>query len=145
MQLFIEIEPMGAVRMTQKGKFTNKNAIRYLNYKNFLKWQAKTQAKGQKFEKNPLEVSMKFIMPVPDSWSKKKRSDAYGRYHMKKPDADNLVKGVFDSLNQIVWQDDNQVAKLSAIKVYGDKPGIEVLITELAEAVNYETGQDKDK
>lgn len=143
MELFIQIEPMGAVRMTQKGKFISKSAIRYLNYKNFIKWQAKQQGKGKVFEKEPLDVHIKFIMPVPESWSRKKQAAAYGRYHMKKPDTDNLVKGVFDSLNKIVWKDDNQVAKLSAVKVYGECPGIEVMIKGLSED-GHEADKDSD-
>lgn len=35
-----------------------------------------------------------------------------------KPDLDNLVKAVKDSLNGIVWKDDCQIVKLSAVKAY---------------------------
>lgn len=142
MIIVIPVEPMGAVRMTQRGKYMSKSAMKYLNYKAYLKHHAKIQAQGKQFDKQPLEVQIRFRMPVPASWSPKKRSAALGRYHMKKPDADNLVKGVFDSLNKIVWADDNQVAKLSAVKVYGEEPGIEVLIKELVEADSHESGPD---
>ncbi|MED4401332.1 RusA family crossover junction endodeoxyribonuclease [Metabacillus fastidiosus] len=54
-----------------------------------------------------------------------------GEYHTKKPDTDNLVKGVFDALNKLVWQDDNQVAKVTAVKSYGEVPGMEIVINEL--------------
>ncbi|MED4453083.1 RusA family crossover junction endodeoxyribonuclease [Metabacillus fastidiosus] len=54
-----------------------------------------------------------------------------GEYHTKKPDTDNLVKGVFDALNKLVWQDDNQVAKVTAVESYGEVPGMEIVINEL--------------
>ena len=78
-----------------------------------------------------LGVEIWFTMPIPKSWSKKKKVAAVGEYHVKKPDADNLVKGIFDSLNKIVWQDDNQVAKVTAINLYGESPCIEVSVREL--------------
>jgi Holliday junction resolvase RusA-like endonuclease len=129
--LFIPVEPMGAVRMTQMGKFKSPSARRYLLYKSHLQWQAKLQGKGEFYPSGPLEVDIKFIMPIPDSYSKKKKASLIGEYHIKKPDTDNLVKGVFDSLNKILWQDDNQVSKIKAIKVYGNSPRIEVEVKKL--------------
>lgn len=55
----------------------------------------------------PLHVSAQFIFQVksnPQSW------------RIKTPDIDNLVKMIFDAMNGIVYQDDKQVASLSAIK-----------------------------
>jgi Holliday junction resolvase RusA-like endonuclease len=129
--LFIPVEPMGAVRMTQMGKFKSPSARRYLSYKSHLQWQAKLLGKGKFFSSGPLEVHIRFIMSIPESYSKKKKASLIGEYHIKKPDTDNLVKGVFDSLNKILWQDDNQVSKVTAIKVYGETPGIEVEVKTL--------------
>jgi Holliday junction resolvase RusA-like endonuclease len=130
-KISIPVEPMGAVRMTRRGKFTSLKAQRYLAYKSHLQWQAKQQGKGKFFSSGPLEVFIWFTMPIPDSYSKKKKAGLIGEYHIKKPDTDNLVKGVFDALNKILWQDDNQVSKVTAIKVYGEIPGIEVEVLAL--------------
>jgi Holliday junction resolvase RusA-like endonuclease len=130
-KISIPVEPMGAVRMTRRGKFTNPKALRYLAYKDHLQWQAKQQRKGNFFSSGPLEVFIWFTMPIPDSYSEKKKTALIGEYHIKKPDTDNLVKGVFDALNKILWQDDNQVSKVTAIKVYGEKPGIDVEVRVL--------------
>ncbi|MGG3798628.1 RusA family crossover junction endodeoxyribonuclease [Metabacillus fastidiosus] len=78
-----------------------------------------------------LEVEISFMMPIPKSWSNVKRQQMVGEYHTKKPDADNLVKGVFDALNKLVWQDDNQVAKVTTVKSYGEVSGMEIVIKEL--------------
>ncbi|MED1942075.1 RusA family crossover junction endodeoxyribonuclease [Cytobacillus firmus] len=130
-KLNVQVEPMGAVRMTGRGKFIKPNAQRYLHYKNHIKWHTKKQLKGRKVLSGALAVEILFIMPIPGSWSKKKRDASVGEWHVKKPDTDNLVKGVFDSLNKIAWNDDNQVAKVTACKLYGESPGIEIIIREL--------------
>ena len=130
-KLSFPVEPMGAVRMTRRGKYISASAQRYLSYKSHIQWLAKQQLNDEFFADMALEVYILFVMPIPASWSKKKQREAAGRYHVKKPDADNLVKGVFDSLNKIVWKDDNQVAKVIAEKVYGEDPGIHVVINQL--------------
>lgn len=123
---------MGAVRMTRRGKFTSKSAQRYLSYKDAIKWHVLSQVKQREPLEGPLSVDVLFCMPIPQSWSKKKQRESVGEYHMKKPDADNLIKGVFDSLNKLVWQDDNQVAKMSAMKLYAEVPMIEVRVEAIA-------------
>ena len=48
---------------------------------------------------------------------------------------DNLVKFVLDSLNRVAYEDDGQVAVLSAAKLYtGDQARVEVHIRKLADA-----------
>ncbi|MGG3798009.1 RusA family crossover junction endodeoxyribonuclease [Metabacillus fastidiosus] len=131
LRLMIPVEPMGAVRMTGRGKYVKTNAQRYLAYKDQIKWITKQQLKGRKLLTGALEVEISFMMPIPKSWSNVKKQQAVGEYHTKKPDTDNLVKGVFDSLNKLVWQDDNQVAKVTAVKNYGEVPGMEIIIKEL--------------
>src|SRR4051812_2399697 len=71
----------------------------------------------------PLWVSMRFIMPKP------KRCD---RTHPSvRPDIDNLVKGVKDAANAVLWADDSQICEIKAVKLYdqsGGKPRIEILL-----------------
>ncbi|MDA7028635.1 RusA family crossover junction endodeoxyribonuclease [Bacillus sp. CLL-7-23] len=131
--LNIPVTPMGAVRMTGRGKFVNKNAQRYLAYKDFIKWEVKKQMKSEPFESGALHVDITFVIPIPKSWSKKKQQQSISTLHTKKPDIDNLIKGVFDALNKIAWKDDNQVSEVTACKKYGEKPGIEVQITRATE------------
>jgi Holliday junction resolvase RusA-like endonuclease len=47
-----------------------------------------------------------------------------------KPDADNIAKGICDSLNGLIWRDDSQVAGLLVSKYYSDNPRVEVSIME---------------
>ncbi len=58
-----------------------------------------------------------FLMPMPKSWSKKKRREMYLAPHESKPDKDNLEKSLLDAVfdeDSHVW--DGRVTKLWAEK-----------------------------
>ena len=74
----------------------------------------------------PVRLQVAFYMPVPKSFSNRKRNQLLGSPHVKKPDADNLVKFVKDCLNGIAWHDDSQVWVVEARKVYGPEPKTEI-------------------
>ena len=48
--------------------------------------------------------------------------------HIKRPDVDNNVKFILDSLSKIYWKDDSQIWMLTAIKVYGENPKTDIKI-----------------
>lgn len=72
-------------------------------------------------EAEALEIDLKFIMQRPKAKYRKK--DADRRYiHTKKPDIDNLIKGVLDALQKSnVIHDDAIVYKVSASKYVAKK------------------------
>lgn len=73
----------------------------------------------------PVGVQLQFNMPRPKSAPK-------GRiYPQAKPDLDNLEKAVLDALNGVVWLDDAQVVNKYAAKVYGARPGVHIVVTEV--------------
>lgn len=75
-----------------------------------------------------------FYMPIPKSWSKAKRREAEKGMlsHTSKPDTDNLLKAIMDSLNGgIGYNDDKQVVEIIAEKVYSDNPRTEIELEEL--------------
>ncbi len=65
----------------------------------------------------PLDVKISFYFKLPNVSNKKKRMMEYTPV-MKRPDIDNLVKSVLDSMNGVVFQDDCQVITLTAGKSY---------------------------
>jgi Holliday junction resolvase RusA-like endonuclease len=67
---------------------------------------------------SPLWLSAQFDIPMPKSWSKKKRALMAGTPHTSKPDLDNLLKTVKDALNGVVWPDDGQIAKFGLVAKY---------------------------
>ena len=133
-KLFIPIVPMGAVRTTQKQKFVDDRAKRYLAYKQHIAHLVKQQIKTP--SESPILADITFYMSMPTSWSGKKKERLNGAVHKSKPDIDNLIKGLFDSFNKIAWKDDNQVYEVHSKKVYSYNPGIGVEIWELEEEVN---------
>ena len=52
---------------------------------------------------------------------------------VKKPDADNIIKVVADSLNQVAYHDDAEIVRVSLAKYYGRQPRIEVEIKTVEE------------
>lgn len=74
----------------------------------------------------PLSLSIIATFPIAKSWSAKKKAAA--RFHISRPDADNLLKAIGDGLNGVVWADDCQIARASVEKRYGDLPGVVITI-----------------
>ncbi len=67
-----------------------------------------------------IDMSIRFVMPIPSSWSKKKKANPDP--HTKKPDIDNCIKFCLDCLNGYLYVDDKQITSISATKEYGDFP-----------------------
>lgn len=123
------MKAMGAVRMTQRGKFVNKQAIKYLEYKSAIRMLSKFQYKGELIE-GPIEVECRFYFAPPKSYTKTKLKQISSKQmlYTKKPDVDNLFKGVTDSLNGVIYKDDSQIVKATMYKEYSDKDSIVVEI-----------------
>lgn len=70
-------------------------------------------------------------MQIPSGWSKKKIEQALnGELRpTKKPDLDNLLKFVGDTLNCIFWGDDRQIVAVSMRKFWSNKPRLEICVT----------------
>lgn len=135
MKITILIVPQGAVRMTQRSKWKDPDAQRYLIYKELVGWEVKPHAPREPF-KGAIEVSMTFYMPIPQSWPQKKQRAHMGDNipHTVKPDIDNLEKGLYDSLNKIFWKDDAQIYKVKdKEKYYSTNPRIEFEVEEKGE------------
>jgi hypothetical protein len=67
-----------------------------------------------------------FFMNTPKSVPRKERDG----WHTKRPDLDNLVKLILDSMNSIVFKDDSQVCAIIAMKGYSEIPRTELTILE---------------
>jgi len=46
------------------------------------------------------------------------------------PDLDKLVRAALDALTSIAYKDDSQVIEIRAMKVYGEYPGVEIVIAK---------------
>jgi Holliday junction resolvase RusA-like endonuclease len=72
-------------------------------------------------------------LPIPASWSKRRRALAIasGICPTTRPDADNFLKSAMDAINGIVVADDSLIVKATLEKKYGLDPKLVLLITPL--------------
>ena len=87
---------------------------------------------GQSPAEGCLHASMEFYYAPPKSWTaaEKRRCEQAGRTpKTTKPDTDNLVKAVLDGMNGIVFKDDAQVTRVTALKAWSYRQNNTVLVT----------------
>lgn len=105
-----DILPMGKPRMTQRDKFTKRIATsRYWAFK------AEVRLRGVTVPEHGYHVT--FVLPMPASWSAKKRAEMDGKPHQQKPDKDNLEKALLDA----IYDDDARVWDGRVTKLWGEK------------------------
>ncbi len=105
------------------------------------RWQISAQ-KPLKIFTTPIEVNIVFYIKIPESTSKAKTTQMLqGKiHHMVKPDIDNFCKHVLDCMTGIIYHDDAQIVRLSAMKLYTDSPRTVVQVRP----VKIETDFQKD-
>ena len=87
---------------------------RYNNYKiNLL-----AEAKSKNFTIPAAGLCITFYMPMPRTWSKKKKKACHGLLMQSRPDLDNLIKAFCDSMTA----EDKFIAHLTASKRWVDFP-----------------------
>ena len=100
------INPVPKPRMTRADKWKHRPATdRY--------WSFKDEVALNKVDLPASGASVMFLMPMPKSWSKKKREEMDGKPHVQKPDLDNLLKALCDAVygeDSCVWHF-NEVSK----------------------------------
>ena len=123
----IDVIPMGAVRMTRSDTWkinpNHKNekqrqrpaVTRYWAFKNKVVQEC---TKTNYIMKNTIDVV--FFLPMPESWSLKKKERMNGMPHKSRPDVDNIVKGFMDALKD----EDGDVWRVTAEKRYAYKGSI---------------------
>lgn len=93
-KLVIPIKPMGKPRMTRRDKWAKRPAVvAYREYADNIR-----SACAGKIPKDAFSVSWTAYLPMPDSWSQKKKVSMAGKPHRSKPDRDNIDKGILDAL-----------------------------------------------
>ncbi len=99
------------------------------SYEAALRLAAQAEMAGRPLMTGALEVLIVAAFPIPKSFSKAKRSDALvgALRPTRKPDADNLLKGI-DALNGVVWEDDAQVTDATVKKIYAERPELTIQV-----------------
>lgn len=100
-------------------------------YENLVKLEYERQCHGHKFgDDEYLDLRIFAFYGIPKSASKKKQAQMLQKTlrPVKKPDMDNVVKVIADSLNGVAYRDDTQVVDAMVRKFYSDNPRVEVVI-----------------
>lgn len=90
------------------------------DYEKEIAWEIRAQG-GEKVS-GPISVEMVFYYKNPKNMKIPKR-------HTGRPDLDNLVKGVLDAANGVLWDDDSEVSSISADKWYAVEDAVFLSVT----------------
>jgi Holliday junction resolvase RusA-like endonuclease len=87
----IPVSPVPKPRMTQSDRWKKRPAVvRYHQFKDDLRALVRGSLDPR--------FDIVFLVPMPPSWSAKKRADMKGRPHQQKPDIDNYLKAFMDAM-----------------------------------------------
>lgn len=108
MQIY-PIVPMGKPRMTRADKWKKRPEV--MRYRAFCD---EVRLRGVALPESGAHFT--FVLPMPASWSKKKRQQHNGQPHLAKPDCDNMLKALMDAL----YEDDAHIWDCRITKVWGE-------------------------
>ena len=123
---------------TYGGRVHTRTPEKTVIYENLVRVEYQRQCGQSKFPDDAmLEVEIFAYYDIPQSASnKRKKAMREGRLRpKKKPDADNVIKTICDSLNKIAYHDDAQVVDVVLHKYYSDEPRTRVIIAEVEESI----------
>lgn len=102
-------------------------------YEQLVAVYAAAAMKNAPLLEHPVRLTLGIYCKVPGSWSKKRKADALAGIERpaKKPDTSNILKGIEDGMNGIVWVDDCQVVELVCSKHYALEPYVSVTVTSV--------------
>lgn len=102
------ITAIGKPRATQRDKWNPSPAV-----KRYRAW--KDTVRSLNIQLNESGDHITFILPMPRSWSVKKRNEMDGKPHRQKPDLDNMHKAILDA----IFTEDSHVWDARTTKVWG--------------------------
>lgn len=116
--MIYNIVPVAKPRMTHADRRIPRPAVQKY-------WAFKAEVQLRKVEVPEAGAWIIFKLPMPKSWSKKKRAEMCGLPHQQTPDTDNLTKALLDS----VYKNDAHIWDYRVSKRWAETGSIEV--TEL--------------
>lgn len=124
----------GRPKFARRGNFvTTYTPEKTASYENLVKVKAEEAMQGRTIIDGAVSVTVGLYVTPPASWSQKKQRAALAGeiFPTSKPDVDNVIKGIFDACNEIVWRDDKQACDVFIIKRYDQTARATVLVREL--------------
>jgi Holliday junction resolvase RusA-like endonuclease len=108
-----------------------------VNYESLVHMEYMRQCQNARFQDDAmLDMRIKAYYSIPKSKSKKTKTKMLEGVirPTKKPDMDNVVKIIADSLNNVAYRDDTQIVDCQCRKFYSDIPRVEVRILEIKQS-----------
>jgi len=146
---FVVIQLMGVPRGKGRPRFgTIGGFVRVFTDKETVKYEKALKAagieamEGREVLDEAVSVIIRAYMPIPESWSKKKKQMALegDLAPTTMPDLDNITK-MIDGLNYhpprfkgdkekrpIVWKNDSLIVSMQAMKLYDAEPRLEIVV-----------------
>lgn len=124
----------GRPKFARRGNFvTAYTPEKTASYENLVKVKAEEAMQGRALFEGAVSVEIALFVTPPASWSQKKQREALAGsvFPTSKPDADNVLKGIMDACNEIVFKDDKQVVDVVISKRYADIARAVVEVTAL--------------
>ncbi|ENZ9555996.1 RusA family crossover junction endodeoxyribonuclease [Clostridioides difficile] len=128
----IDGEPVGKERprmnsITKRTYTPNKTR----DYEELIRWLY--QSKVKYYFTGYIKMTLRCYYSIAKSNSKKVKEQKRNNVlrPSKKPDIDNVVKIIADSLNEIAYKDDTQIVEVVASKYYSDNPRVEVILEDV--------------
>lgn len=120
-RIVIAGDPVAKPRQTRSDKWKQRPCV--LRYR---EWADNARSVAGHISTSAQHLDIICYLPMPESWSKKKRSEMAGTPHRVKPDIDNLVKSCLDAL----LPSDQGVHEIKAKKRWADSfgPRVEIII-----------------
>lgn len=104
----ISIIPVAKPRMVKSDKWKQRPVVmKYWAFKDELRLKFKGKLSDQ--------FKVTFTIPMPKSWSKKKKKEMVLSPHQSRPDLDNFVK----ALNDCLAKEDSHIHTIHARKIWG--------------------------
>lgn len=116
--------PIGKPRMSQRDKWAKRPCVvRYREWCDVLRYAASQS--GKRVLLKPTSLLVTAYLPIPESWSVKKRATMQGTPHTAKPDSDNILKACADAL----IENDHYLYQATVQKFWDDGEGPRVEVT----------------
>lgn len=130
----------GRPRFSRVGNYTKTyTPSETVSYENLVKVEYCNQCRNARFETGEmLDMRVFAYYSIPKSTSKKKRRLMLDKVirPTKKPDMDNIIKIIADSLNNIAYHDDSQIVDTMVRKFYSENPRVEITIQNIGGTEN---------
>ena len=113
--MLYHITPVSKPRQTRSDKWKKRPCV--MRYRTFA-----DEVREAKIQIPASGCEVTFFIPMPKSWSQKKRIETSCMPHQQKPDIDNLLKALLDA----VFSDDSHVYEIKVRKVWSVSGGIAI-------------------